>query len=142
VDVSRAANRNEAKAIWNEKGCKKGMIAIEKNWADIGNGEPFTMAAIANIFRTESGEPPDKLDLKEVGEFLAGGAPHTLRWHALRAQRSSSPAFVCGALVRLRACSLHVRRRCGAALTHLGVRRRQAADGPMPQRIHRHVRLY
>lgn len=69
-------NRNDAKAVWNDKGCKKGMLAIEKNWADIGKGEPFTMAAIANIFRTQSGEPPDKLDLKEVGEFLAGGAPH------------------------------------------------------------------
>eukprot|EP01043_Picozoa_sp_COSAG02_P041637 COSAG02_NODE_3468_length_6694_cov_2.962092_1_plen_354_part_00 len=70
-------NRNDAKAVWNDKGCKKGMLAIEKNWADIGNGEPFTMAAIAKIFRTESGEPPDKLDLKEVGEYLAGGAPRT-----------------------------------------------------------------
>lgn len=51
------------------------MLAIEKHWKDIGEGEPFTMHAVAMLFRTQSGEPPDKLDMKEVGEFLAGGKP-------------------------------------------------------------------
>jgi hypothetical protein len=46
---------DEAKGVWNEKGCKKGMLAIEKNWKDIGEGEPFTMHAVANLFRTQSG---------------------------------------------------------------------------------------
>ena len=103
-------NRNEAKAVWNDKGCKKGMLAIEKNWADIGNGEPFTMAAIAKIFRTESGEPPDKLDLKEVGEFLAGGAPHTPRCRHQPAVCDARPVVVLPAFPRHALAWL--RRRC------------------------------
>jgi hypothetical protein len=59
--------------IWNSKGCKKGMAAIEKNWSQSHPNEPFSAAAIATLFRKRSGEPPEYLDLKEVGEFLAGG---------------------------------------------------------------------
>lgn len=67
---------DEAKAVWNDKGCKKGSAAIEKGWVDInGKGEPFSAAGLAQLFREQAGEPPDKLDLKEVGEFLAGGKP-------------------------------------------------------------------
>ena len=66
-------HRDEAKAVWNDKGCKKGSAAIEKGWVDInGKGEPFSAAGLAQLFREQAGEPPDKLDLKEVGEFLAG----------------------------------------------------------------------
>jgi hypothetical protein len=90
--------RNDAKAVWNDKGCKKGMIAIEKGWADIGNGEPFSMAAIAKIFRTEAGEPPDKLDLKEIGEFLAGGDPPPLP------SRRAHPASKAHAAASLQCC--------------------------------------
>ena len=69
-------HRDEAKAVWNDKGCKKGSAAIEKGWVDInGKGEPFSAAGLAQLFREQAGEPPDKLDLKEVGEFLAGGKP-------------------------------------------------------------------
>ena len=100
------ANRDDAKAVWNDKGCKKGMLAIEKNWADIGNGEPFTMAAIAMIFREQAGEPPEKLDLKEVGEFLAGGAQSSSRCHPARTRAAilSIRNLRCG---RLLACGHH-----------------------------------
>ena len=129
-------HRNDAKAIWNDKGCKKGMLAIEKNWADIGNGEPFTMAAIAKIFRTQAGEAPEKLDLKEVGEFLAGGAllppnhrslPHPPPLlpgpgrEAAGSQTSASSAA---------APPLAPRRRL--KVTALRLEHRQAADGARP----------
>ena len=57
--------------IWNDKGCKKGMQAIEKNWTTTHPNEAFSAESVAKLFRKRSGEPPEFLDMKEVGEFLA-----------------------------------------------------------------------
>ena len=74
-ELMQAAAWKEVCTIFADKGAKKGVVALEKDWNSLNLDEPYSAVAVARCFLQKSGPGPTEIPKGEVGEFLAGGKP-------------------------------------------------------------------